>query len=69
MNRVAEGLDAGEAEGQLLLQIHDELLLEVATDKAQETANWVKEQMELALELRVPLIANVSIGESWGKIH
>ena len=51
------------------MQIHDELLLEAPSDDVEKTAAWVKEKMEAALELRVPLIANVSIGETWGKIH
>jgi len=50
---------------RLLLQVHDELLLEVPTTEVVEVAGLVKEVMENAFELSVPLYVDVSVGENW----
>ena len=52
----------------MLLQVHDEIILEVKTEIAERVAERVKELMEGAYKLRVPLIADVSIGDNWGEI-
>jgi len=54
---------------RLLLQVHDELLIEVPLDEAGELSDFLKETMESAVELSVPLRTGVEIGESWGDIH
>jgi len=50
---------------RLLLQIHDELVLETPADRAEEHAALVREEMERALTLRVPLKAEAGIGDDW----
>jgi len=50
---------------KMLLQVHDELVLEVQNDKLDEVKNIVTESMELGQPLRVPLIADVKIGKTW----
>ncbi|MEC9476078.1 MAG: DNA polymerase I [Planctomycetota bacterium] len=52
-------------EARILLQIHDELLLEVPQKLAEETAQWLKEVMEGVLEISVPLEVQVSMGRDW----
>jgi DNA polymerase-1 len=52
----------------MILQIHDEIMLEVKENKAQETANRLKVIMENVHPLRVPLIVKVKIGDNWGEI-
>jgi len=54
---------------KLILQVHDELLLEVKEEMAEDLAKRVKEIMETVVSLRVPLKVNVGIGRSWGEIH
>ena len=54
---------------RLLLQVHDELLVESPTDEAEETAALVKDVMEQALHLSVPLKVDVGIGQNWAVIH
>ncbi|MDP7349200.1 MAG: DNA polymerase, partial [Phycisphaeraceae bacterium] len=50
---------------KILVQIHDELLLEAPQDVASEQARIVKEEMEGAMTLRVPLKVDVGIGKDW----
>lgn len=57
---------AGKA--KLLLQIHDELIFEVEESVAPIFAHEVKGVMESVYPLRVPLIAEVSVGKNWGEI-
>lgn len=56
-------------EAKLLLQVHDELLVEAPEAIAQQAAAIVKEEMEGAANLTVPLTVEVSIGDDWGSIH
>jgi DNA polymerase-1 len=54
---------------RLILQIHDELLLEVPEDEAPEMLPLVKGVMEGALELDVPLIVDARMGRNWAEAH
>ena len=49
----------------MLLQVHDELLLEVPEGAVDETVAIVREEMEGAIELDVPLKVDVGVGRSW----
>jgi DNA polymerase I len=53
---------------KMVLQIHDEIILEVKEERAKATAGEIKKIMEGAYKLRVPLVADVKIGENWGEI-
>jgi DNA polymerase I len=55
-----EGLNA-----KLLMQVHDELLVECAAGNAEHVAKTLKREMENAVELDVPLIAETGIGDNW----
>jgi len=54
---------------RLILQIHDELLLEVPEAEAEAARALVKEVMEGALKLDVPLVADARLGKSWVEVH
>lgn len=56
---------------RLLLQVHDELILECPEDQAtvQETIALIKEKMENAVKLNVPLRVSIESGKSWGEFH
>ncbi|MEQ9459458.1 MAG: DNA polymerase I [Phycisphaeraceae bacterium] len=65
MVRLHEKL-ADEASGaRMLLQIHDELVVEADEDKADEVAALMKKVMEEAMTLRVPLEVEVGMGKNW----
>lgn len=53
--------------GKILLQIHDELVLEVPEAEVETTAILIKQVMESVLDLSVPLLVNVSIGDNLAK--
>jgi DNA polymerase-1 len=50
---------------RMILTVHDELLFEVRKDAAGEVADLVRERMERAVPLSVPLTVDVGIGENW----
>ena len=56
----AEGLDA-----KLILQVHDELIIEAPAEKAQMIAGLLKEEMQSAAELSVQLLVDVHTGTNW----
>jgi DNA polymerase-1 len=53
----------------LLLQVHDELLLEVDEDRAEEVGEMVREEMVSAMELSVPLVVDLGTGRNWDEAH
>lgn len=60
-----EGYSRDEA--QIVLQVHDELILEVVEEAAQEVAKLVVSEMENAVKLRVPIVADVGIAPVWSE--
>ncbi len=65
MIRVADRLAAAHSNARLLLSVHDELLFEVPRDEVEPLAAIVRETMEGALPLSVPLIVDVKVGDDW----
>ncbi len=56
------------AKARLLLQVHDELLLEIKKAEAQKLALAIKQIMEKIIKLKVPIIVDVKIGANWGEL-
>ena len=69
MNEVARRLLAEGFEAKLLLQVHDELDFSVPKDEVERLSAMVKDVMESVVELKVPLIADVSYGATWAEAH
>lgn len=53
---------------KMILQIHDELIVHPAEDEADEIVRILKEEMENAVKLRVPLIAEANTARNWGDL-
>ena len=69
MIRVARALARERAGARLLLQVHDELVLEVPVGEIAATASLLKETMEHAATLDVPLVVDVGHGPTWDAAH
>ena len=67
MLRVQQALLQRGLRSRMLLQIHDELVLEVPDGELSEVSQLLQEHMEAALSLRVPLVAHLSSGQSLEK--
>jgi DNA polymerase-1 len=63
--RIDEALEAGRFDSVLVLQVHDEVLVEVAEDERDEVGDKVVALMRGAAELDVPLEVNVAWGDTW----
>ncbi len=65
MLRVEKALEEAYPQAQLLLQVHDELIVECPEEIAAEVAALVSREMEAVAQLKVPLNAEAKIGKSW----
>jgi DNA polymerase-1 len=69
MNRVDAALREEGLDARMLLQVHDELVLEVAEGQVEAAVALVRRAMEGAAALRVPLDVEVGQGRSWDAAH
>ena len=65
MIRVDEALRAAGMKSRLILQVHDELIVEVPEQQADLAAQILKEEMEHVVQFAVPLTVEVKKGKSW----
>jgi DNA polymerase-1 len=65
MLNVSKEISKNQLKSRLLLQVHDELILEVAQGEKDKLEEIVKTQMANAYQLRVPLDVNIGFGLSW----
>ncbi|MDE2087658.1 MAG: DNA polymerase I, partial [Xanthomonadaceae bacterium] len=59
----------GRDDAHMLMQVHDELVFEVRADAVDEVREAVRERMQGAAELAVPLIVEVGVGANWDEAH
>ena len=69
MVRAADRLRADGLKSRLLLQVHDELVFEVAPGEQAALKTLVADVMEHAMDLTVPLDVSMGIGDSWASAH
>lgn len=69
MLAVRSRLDRERLESRLILQVHDELVFEVPETEISVVSKLVREEMERAVTLKVPLRVSVETGGSWGALH
>ncbi len=65
MINVSARLKLEQHEGRMLMQIHDELVFEAPAAKLESLSQIVREEMESAMDLDVPLIVDISSGANW----
>ena len=65
MVNVYNKLREKELKSKIILQVHDELILNVKKDELEEVKNIVKNEMEKVLEMKVPLEVDINIGKTW----
>jgi DNA polymerase-1 len=68
MIKVHQRLHSQGLQAKVLLQIHDELVIETPDGEIEETRALVKEAMETALDLSVPLLVNIAVSANLGKV-
>ena len=62
-------LDKELSQTKMIMQVHDELIFETPKANAEETLNLMKDMMEKAVKLDIPLIADATIGQNWNEAH
>lgn len=60
---------AGQPDIKMIMQVHDELVFEVRSDKIEHFRTIIKTTMEQAAQLVVPLIVDVGVGKNWDEAH
>ncbi len=65
MLNVARAIKSESLESRLLLQVHDELIFEMAPGEEESLSNLVRREMGSAADLSLPLSVNIGIGASW----
>ncbi|MDH4261660.1 MAG: DNA polymerase I [Spirochaetia bacterium] len=68
MLKIQKLIEKENLKSKLLLQIHDELLLEVPEEEKGYTFNLVKNEMENVIQLKVPLKVSGGFGKNWGEV-
>lgn len=69
MQKVVNRLKEAKMDASLLLQVHDELVLEVKEEETQKVAELLKETMENAVQISIPLVVEVGIADNWKDAH
>ena len=69
MIKVYDRLEREQLPARLILQVHDELIVEVKEEYAEKAAELLKQEMENCIKLDVPLTADVKTGKTWFDTH
>ncbi len=69
MIEISQTLQTRGLSSKILLQVHDEVILEVKNEEKDEVFALVKERMENAVKLSVPLRVSLEFGSTWGDMH
>ena len=69
MIAVDAALTSGKLDARVVMQVHDELVVEVKQSQVEKLNSLLVQHMEQAAELRVPLVVDVGIGDNWDEAH
>ncbi len=68
MIKIPKALKSHALSARMLIQVHDDLLFEVPKAEAEKLARLVKHEMETAVAMDVPLVADLKIGKNWSEM-
>jgi DNA polymerase-1 len=69
MIAVDRWLQQDKPDAKMIMQVHDELVFEIAEDQLDECATLIRNIMESAAKLRVPLLVDIGVGDNWDEAH
>ncbi len=69
MLKLPDALQEAGLNGKMLLQVHDEIVLECPKSELDATARVVQETMQAAYPLSIPLLTEARWGPSWGEMQ
>ena len=69
MNRIYKRLKESNLNSKLIMQVHDELIIEVIPNEIKIVEAIMKEEMENAISLKVPLEVDLNVGKTWYEAH
>ena len=69
MINIHKRLETGDWKAKMLLQVHDELVFDVPRTETESLSAMVKEEMENAFVMDVPLVVDLGVGENWLEAH
>jgi DNA polymerase-1 len=69
MIQVQRALEQEKLRARLVLQVHDELVLEVPDEEVETIRRLLPQKMEHVASLRVPLLVEVGVGRNWDEAH
>tara|TARA_B100000767_G_scaffold259016_1_gene268339 strand:- start:8792 stop:11629 length:2838 start_codon:yes stop_codon:yes gene_type:complete len=69
MIKIHNRMKNGDWEAKMLLQVHDELVFDVPKNEIHSLSTMVKEEMENAFKLEVPLVVDIGVGNNWLEAH
>ena len=69
MINVHNWLESSDLTSKIIMQVHDELVLEVPESEMDEVKQGLKDLMESATELLVPLVVDIGVGDNWDEAH
>ena len=69
MIKIHNRMEAGDWKAKMLLQVHDELVFDVPKTEVESLSAMVKEEMENAFSLDVPLVVDLGVGNNWLEAH
>ncbi len=69
MIKVHNALNTSELDAIMIMQVHDELVFEVAEEQIERLSQLLHQEMESAAELDVPLLVDIGVGKNWDEAH
>ena len=67
MNRASEAIKEANLKSRILLQVHDELVLEVVKEEIKKVSEILTTAMQNTASLKVPLIIDINYGKNWAE--